>query len=169
MDHRSRSWIGRRLRSLALLELLNIPLQAVIWFAVVDLPVTVPNAVGFALFAFLLLQGASYWAAKLRRFGAPGGALPGVGAFRIGRVANVAVLLAGLAYAVRSVVADPGAGSIPGLVFALVAVLEYVNYFHVQLMYDNADDLRYLFTRGLRRAHLARDLRTRGRSRRARV
>ena len=53
---------------------------------------------------------------------------------------------------------DPGAGTWPGLGFALFAVLEHGSYFHVQLMYDNAGDLRYLRRHGLRRAHLARDL-----------
>lgn len=160
MDHRSRSWIERRLRSLALLELLNIPLQGVLWFGVVHLPVTASNALGFALFAFLLLQGAGYWVAKHRRLGTPGTALPGVAAFRLARVANVPVLLAGLVYVIWATAADAGAPTVPGLVFALVAVLEYVNYFHIQLMYDTAADLRYLVTHGPRRAHLARDLRT---------
>lgn len=144
---------------MALLELLNIPLQAFLWFGVVGLPVTAPNAVGFALFAFLLLQGAGYWVAKRRRLGAPGSPLPGVGAFRLARMANVPLLLAGLVYVTWAMAADPGARTVPGLVFALVAVLEYANYFHVQLMYDTAADLRYLVTHGPRRAHLARDLR----------
>jgi hypothetical protein len=39
------------------LELANIPLQFVIWFRIIDLPVTAPNIVGFALFAILLVEG----------------------------------------------------------------------------------------------------------------
>ncbi|MET7638980.1 hypothetical protein [Streptomyces sp. NPDC005438] len=57
-----------------------------------------------------------------------------------------------------AVLEEPGAGSVAGLCFALFAVLEHVNYFHVQLMYDNPADLRALCRNGLRRAHLARDL-----------
>jgi hypothetical protein len=155
MAHRSRTWIRRRLRSLLAWELTNIPLQAAIWFGVAGFPVTPANVVGFALFALLLLEGAGYWAAKLRQLAAPGSRLPGAGAFAVARVANVPLLGAGLLFVAF---AEPGAGSWPGLGFALVAVLEHVNYFHWQLMYDTAEDLRHLRGHGPRRAHLARDL-----------
>ncbi|MEQ4725683.1 hypothetical protein [Nonomuraea sp. B19D2] len=163
MDHRSRAWAERRLRSLAWLELLNIPLQAVVWFGVVGFPVTAGNSVGFTLFALLLLEGAGYWSAKLRQLATRNRSLPGAGVFVVARRGNVAVLVAGLLFIVWTVVVDPGAGSWPGLGFGLFAVLEHVNYFHVQLMYDTAEDLRYLRSRGLRRAHLARDLAVRKR------
>ena len=158
MSHRSRSWVRRRLRSLALLELFNVPFQAAVWFGMVGLPVTAANAVGFGLCAFLLLEGAAYWWAKLRRLDAPGTALPGIRIFRLLRVLNVPVLAAGVLFALWKAVEDPGGGSWPGLCFAVFAVLEHVNYFHVQLMYDTPEDLRYLRDRGLRRSHLARDL-----------
>ncbi|MFD8561244.1 hypothetical protein ACWDOR_39525 [Streptosporangium canum] len=158
MDHRSRPWVQRRLRSLVWLESLNIPLQAVVWFGVVGFPVTAGNSVGFALFALLLLEGAEYWSAKLRQITTRNRFLPGAGAFLVARRGNVAVLVAGLLFITWTVMNDPGAGSWPGLGFGLFAVLEHVNYFHVQLMYDTAEDLRYLRSRGLRRAHLARDL-----------
>jgi hypothetical protein len=165
MDHRSRAWAQRRLRSLVCLELFNIPLQAVIWFGVVGFPVTAGNSVGFALFALLLLEGAGYWSAKRRQIATRNRALPGVGAFVVARRGNPAVLVAGLLFIVWAVVVDPGAGSWPGLGFGLFAVLEQVNYFHVQLMYDTAEDLRYLRSHGLRRAHLARDLAVQARTR----
>ncbi|MFE0147910.1 hypothetical protein ACFWY5_12240 [Nonomuraea sp. NPDC059007] len=165
MNHRSRSWIRRRLRSLAWLELLNIPLQAVIWFGVVGFPVTAANSVGFALFTLVLLEGAGYWFAKLRGLATRCGSLPGAGAFAVARRTNVAVLTVGLLFIVWTVVTDPGAGSWPGLAFGLFAALEHVNYFHVQLMYDTAEDFRYLRSRGLRPAHLARDLARHARSR----
>ena len=160
MHHRSRSWVRRRLRSLAGLELLNIPLQFALWFGWVGLPITVVNLVGFTLFALLLLQGAGYWTAKLRQSAAPG-PLPGAGIFAAARWVDVPVLAAGVLFIGWAAARDPGATTWPGLVFGLFAVLEYVNYFHVQLMYDNAEDLSYLRTHGLRRAHLARDLRRR--------
>ncbi|XVV01318.1 hypothetical protein ACQPW3_28405 [Actinosynnema sp. CA-248983] len=56
MDHRSRVWVRRRLRSPAGWELANIPLQAAIWFGLLGFPVTVANSVGFALFTLLLLK-----------------------------------------------------------------------------------------------------------------
>ncbi|GGR05534.1 hypothetical protein WEB32_12275 [Streptomyces netropsis] len=167
MNNRSRAGVRRRLRSLAYLELFNIPLQAGLWFGVIGFPVTAANAVGFALFALLLVEGAAYWLAKLRRLEAPGASLPGAGAFAALRVINVPILAAGVLFTVWAAVDDPGAGSWPGLGFALFAVLEHVNYFHTQLMYDTAEDRRNLRENGLRRAHLARDLdRAKGRAKR---
>jgi hypothetical protein len=156
MQHRSRAWITRRLRSHATLELLNIPLQFVMWFLVVELPLTAPNLIGFALLAILLVQGATYWLMKLRQ--PPGRPLPGARGFVLARRCNVILLGAGLVFVGWTTARDPGSETVVGLVFALAAVLEHVNYFHTQLMYDTTADLRYLFTRGLRRSHLARDL-----------
>ena len=39
------------------MELVNVPLQAGLWFGSVDLPVTVPNLVGYSVFALLLVEG----------------------------------------------------------------------------------------------------------------
>jgi membrane protease YdiL (CAAX protease family) len=45
-----------------------------------------------------------------------------------------------------------------GLLLYALAILEYINYFHVQLMYDNRHDLAYLFTmRKLKRGLIARE------------
>jgi hypothetical protein len=146
------------LRSLAWLELFNVPFQAVIWFAVLGFPVTVANMVGFTMFALLLVVGAGYWLAKLRQISGPGVSLPGAGVFAVARIVLAPLLAVGVLALIGWGVAVPGAGSLPGLGFGLFAVLEYVNYFHVQLMYDTVEDVRYLRSHGLRRAHLARDL-----------
>ena len=46
-----------------------------------------------------------------------------------------------------------------GTGFALMALLEYINYYHIQLSYDNRADLHYLLThRRLKRAVMVRDL-----------
>lgn len=154
----NRSALRRRLRSLLILEIVNIPLQAWIWFSLIGLPVTPAGLVGFALFSLLLLQGAGYWAVKVHQLGHATVAPKGLGFFAVARFADVPVLAGGLGYTVYAVISDPGAGSIPGLCFAVFAVLEYVNYFHVQLMYDNAADLCRLRKAGLQRSHLSRDL-----------
>lgn len=132
------------------------------------MPVTVANSVGFGLFALLMLEGAGYWFAKIRQITTHDKSLPGAEAFVVARRGNVAVLAVGLLFTPWAVVNDPGAETWPGLGFGLFAVLEHVNYFHIQLMYDTAADLRYLRSHGLRRAHLARDLAVRGRVRRLR-
>lgn len=150
--------ILRRLRSLATLELLNIPLQAWVWFGVIGFPVTAANVVGFALVALLLLEGAGYWIAKRRQFTSRLATVPGIRYFAVARTANPVLLTVGTGFAVWAVASAPGAGSIPGLAFALFGWLEHVNYFYIQLMYDNATDLRSFRARGFRRASLARDL-----------
>ncbi|GID27406.1 hypothetical protein [Paractinoplanes brasiliensis] len=150
--------VRRRLRSLAALELLNIPLQAVVWFGAIGLPPSWPNMVGFALFALLLLQGAAYWRAKLRALSPPQRALPWRPFFLAARATNPILLLAGIALTGYAAVTDPGRSSWPGLAFAVFAVLEYINYFHLQLANDTRADLRRLRHHGLRRSHLARDL-----------
>ncbi|WP_245793806.1 hypothetical protein [Streptomyces pini] len=158
MENRSRARVRRRLRSLAALELLNVPLQAFLWFGMLFLPVTAANTVGFGLFVLLLLEGAGYWLAKLRQIEAPGAPLPAAGVFAAARTANAVLLAAGVLFTARAVADDPGSGTWPGLGFALFAVLEHVNYFHLQLMYDTAADLRMLRRHGPRRSHLSRDL-----------
>lgn len=158
--------IHRRLRTLAVLEFGNIPLQAWLWFSQIGLPVSAPNAVGFVLFAVLLVQGGAYWAAKLRQVRLRAEAPAGLVVYRWLRLVNVPVLAAGAAYTGHAVTVDPGRAAVPGMVFLVVAVLEYVNYFHVQLMHDNRADVRRLRRLGFRKSHLARDL-TRRRGARA--
>jgi Ca2+/Na+ antiporter len=132
------------------------PLQFLIWFRLLDFPATPANLVGFGLFAILLVEGASYWIAKFRQ---PAGApLPAAGVFAAARRGNVVLLAAGLLFVLWPAMRDPGAGNLLGLGFVLMAVLEQVNYFHVQLMYDTPEDLRHLRTHGLVRSHLSRDL-----------
>ncbi|MFI5839814.1 hypothetical protein ACIA8K_08875 [Catenuloplanes sp. NPDC051500] len=140
--------IHRRLRTLVALELVNIPLFGWVFLVLPDRAATVPDLVGFAMFALLLVQGAAYWTAKLRQTGRT---LPGRAFFRAARLINPALLVVALAFTVI-------AGSWLGAGFTVFAILEHVNYFHTQLMHDTRADLRRLRTRGLRRSHLARDL-----------
>lgn len=151
--------VRRRVRSLAVLEAVNIPLQGVAWFGLIGVPFTAANLVGFGLFILLLAQGAAYWGAKLRQLRAHAGHLGGGRAFRAARAIDPVLLAVGVAFCAYAASREPGWASWPGLGFALFAVLEYINYFHVQLSHDNAADLRRLFRVGLRRSHLARDLR----------
>ncbi|MGC4791050.1 hypothetical protein ACLQ22_24870 [Micromonospora sp. DT178] len=149
----------RRLRSLAGWELLNVPLQAWVWFQLVGLPPTAANLAGFGAFAALLVVGTAYWALKLRQLRRGEPRLPGRRHFVTARAALPFLLATVIAACAVAAVRTPGVRAYPGLAFGLFAVLEYVNYFHVQLMHDNRADLRRLVTVGFRRSHLARDLR----------
>lgn len=142
----SRTRALRRLRSLAVGEALNIPLQAAIWFGWIGLPVSAANAAGYGAFALLLGEGTAYWVAKRVQVSQGRPDLPGVGGFRLASKANVFVLALVFGYAAIAVAASPGRATIPGLVFAVVAIGEHVNYFYLQLV------------GGVRRSHLNRDL-----------
>jgi hypothetical protein len=150
--------VRRRLRSLAYGELVNIPLHAVVWIALLDAPVTLANVAGYLVFSLLLIEGAGYWLAKLHQTNTRQRELPGIRIFRLLRVANLPLLAVGVAIAAYGAVDSPGIASWPGLGYGLFAIIEHVNYFHRQLSYDRSTDLRRLRAFGLRRSHLSRDL-----------
>lgn len=112
----------------------------------------------------ILVIGASFWFLKERALsvGKPVNR-PRVRRFYRG---TKAILLAPLLalpalFAVRAFGPEhtPLSDLIVGGAFAIMAILEYVNYYHVQLSYDNRADLEYLLThRRLKRATMVRDL-----------
>lgn len=150
--------VRRRLLSLAGGELVNIPLHAVIWIGIIGAPLTLANVAGYLLFSLLLIEGAGYWLAKLHQTTIRQRALPGARIFGLLRIVNLPLLAIGVGIAAYGAVDSPGLASLPGLGYALFAVIEHVNYFHLQLSYDRRTDLRRLRTFGLRRSHLSRDL-----------
>jgi hypothetical protein len=155
---RSRTAVRRRLSSLALGELVSCVVLPLAFFGLLDLPISTANVTGAAAVVVLLVQGASYWLLKARRLRSPstGAAWPPYFAFL--QKANP-VLLTGCAAVIGwSLATEPMRFWLLGLGFWILAVLEYVNYFHWQLMYDNGVDLAWLRRYGLKRSPLARDL-----------
>ncbi|GAB2611562.1 hypothetical protein GCM10027269_79970 [Kribbella endophytica] len=147
------------MRSLAVLELINIALIGWFVFFALDAPRSVANVAGYCATAILLVVGASYWTVKLGQVRAGLPRLPHAGAFRRLRVLCALVVLAA-ALTIAPGLAGPVSEYAAGMVLLLLAAAEYVNYFHWQLMYDNRADLSRLFRTGrLARAHLWRDLR----------
>jgi hypothetical protein len=136
--------------------------------------VRLPSAIGLALVLFLLAQGVVYWYAKLRAVRRR----PWLSdrrrrtVFRalrtVDRVALAATLVAGVVWAVVLGVTTASAGDAGlfrwlDLLFAgalwTLALLEYVNYFHWQLMYDSPTEMRWLVRhRRWKRSWLSRDL-----------
>ncbi|CAM4062035.1 hypothetical protein GCM10009799_40910 [Nocardiopsis rhodophaea] len=149
-----------RMRTLALLEWLNalviFPVAAWVW----HMPVTGANLTGFALLALILVEGGAYWWLKYRHL-RMGRQLPaGLTVFRYLRTANVALLAAGAAViGAGFAIGGPWTHVWPGAGLWAFALLEHINYFHIQLSHDTrADITRLLRTRRLHRSHLARDL-----------
>ncbi len=126
--------------------------------AAVDWALRLPPAV---LVGLMLLQGAGYWHLKLlsmqSRQPLPGYFRPLYGSLRTADLIALVVLTIWLAVAALRGAAKTDLAWAAGIL--VFAVLEYVNYFGVQLMHDTAADLNYLRRhRRLRRAALATDL-----------
>ena len=146
----------------AMFSLVLIPILAWYWLgseSSVAWSVRVPPLV---LVCYILAQGATYWALKYRQY-AHGVALPPwlPRLFRVFRLSNVIGLLVvalWLAFAASSGIKQVDLAWGAGLwAFAL---LEHVNYYHLQLMYDTRGALRRLRqTRRLRTPMLAEDMR----------
>ncbi|MFF4989374.1 hypothetical protein ACFY19_19440 [Streptosporangium saharense] len=150
----------RRLRTLAILEWVNIPLISWVLVGVLGMPPTPANLTGLLLVLVVLAEGGAYWWLKFAQLTSRSPVPRGMGAYRVLARVNLA-LLAGGAVVVGASLAGGASGARvwPGLALWVFAVLEHVNYFHVQLMHDTRADLaRLVRTRRLHRSHLARDL-----------
>jgi hypothetical protein len=152
------SYVRRRLRTLAILEAVNVGFLPLLLFGPISVTVTGFNIVGVVLIMGVLVQGSGYWFVKLRQLKHKSRLPVGLEWFRRFRSTNVIVLgccwLAGLV----GTFTQPWRNALPGLAFTSFAVLEHVNYFYIQLMHDTSNDVRRLLRRGFRRSSLARDL-----------
>ncbi len=113
------------------------------------------------LVSYLLVQGASYWHLKHRAItkaaSLPGFFGPLFGLFKKTNVVLLGVFAAALLLQIRSAGWSASLAWPTGL-FAF-AVLEHINYYHYQLMYDTSRSMRYVtHNRRLRRAALGTDL-----------
>jgi hypothetical protein len=114
--------------------------------------------------AFLLVIGTAYWHAKNRQLRAKPGLQKTLR--YLARLRLPALLWTSAAIAAAAVVQlrpDLAAGAGDrwvALAAAILAALEYVNYYHRQLQhFDNVADIKRLVTgRGFRRSQMARDL-----------
>jgi hypothetical protein len=157
----------KRLRYLWTWELFDsLFLPAVVIFAskMTQRPIGLVTLYSAGLVAWLLWQGAAYWRLKLRavKTGSPiatshlrrFAALKRVNWALIGALP---VLLVGKG--LTGAVFRSGLDLVAGLGFYGLAVLEHVNYYYYQLMYDSPPDWRYLIeNKALKRSSLNRAL-----------
>jgi hypothetical protein len=158
--------LGGRLRYLRNAEAMiavALPAALIAVWADAGQPVAWPLRLGgAALVSALLLQGALYWHLKLAALAAGSGMPPWfAGLYTTLRRLNL-VAFAAFAIALAHAASTGTPRTDLGWSAALLgfAVLEHVNYFHVQLMYDTGDAVRSAWRRrGLRPAALGVDLR----------
>jgi hypothetical protein len=121
--------------------------------------------IAFLLLQFLLLQGSAYWYAKWKRLKQENKSITPVAMVRqLKKAQKMNIVLIAIAPFLFGMDVWRWGSNLPvdGLLLAggiyLFAILEYINYFHVQLSYDNGADLRYLWkTKRFKRASLRKD------------
>jgi len=154
----------RNFRNYALLEAMNVVLVPAIALYL-GRPSSAAEAVVLVLAILptsgLLLVGAAYWDAVDRRLKGDRRPLRRACGLADRAERPLLGLLAAAAIAVLAALAIMGwtAAVVAALVLTLLAALEYVNYYKVQLQhFDNLADLRRLVSGRFRRSHFARDL-----------
>lgn len=161
-----RSRIVRRLRWLRNWELFDVGLflTLLVWWVTARDPSTwLLTAFGVSLVCYLLLQGGFYWHLKAQAVASRSGRLPAYfcGLFTHLRYSSLVLLACFplIVVSARTVNSTTLSELLRSSAIGAFAALEYVNYYHYQLMHDTVNDLRYLkMHRRLRRAPLADDL-----------
>lgn len=141
MKHR----LLRRFRQLAILEAINVFLLPMAYInACINAhqPFGAKAVVAMVVNGILLLQGA-YWWHTCRRQLQGESIIHTIPTFRRLRV-MAALSLVASTVAVVSIPALSNADRWGAIGFLSLAILEYINYYVVQLMYDNPADWRYL-------------------------
>lgn len=119
----------------------------------------------FFLVEFLLLQGSVYWHFKWKGLKRGNRSITPISLVRLlkhlQKVNIFVIILAPALFLIdvwRWQAALPVMGlSIVGGIYTL-GVLEYINYFHIQLSYDNRSDMKYLMkTKRLKQACISKD------------
>jgi hypothetical protein len=121
--------------------------------------------VSFFLLEFLLVQGSMYWYLKWRRLKNENTSVtPIIVVQRLKKVHkwNIGLIIVAPFMFVFDFFNWYPSLPVGGLILSgfiyLFAILEYINYFHIQLSYDNLSDMKYLLkSKRLKQACLSKD------------
>jgi hypothetical protein len=120
----------------------------------------------FLLLEFILVQGSVYWYLKWKRLKEGKSSItPNHVLYKFKHVKKwnfVFILLAPCFFILDLLVLEPplplGGLLIAGCIY-IFAVIEYINYFYIQLSYDNISDIKFLVqTKKLKKSSLAKEL-----------
>ncbi|OZI10469.1 general stress protein [Bacillaceae bacterium SAS-127] len=118
----------------------------------------------FLLLEFLLLQGSVYWYVKLKRLKTKNTSVTPIWLVqwlkKLQKV-NIGLMIAGgILFVVDVLTWHPSLPTglfVAGFIYVF-ACLEYINYYHIQLSYDNLSDIRYLLkSKRLKQACMSKD------------
>ncbi|WP_100404082.1 general stress protein [Bacillus sp. FJAT-42315] len=118
----------------------------------------------FLLLEFLLLQGSVYWYVKLKRLKTKNTSVTPIWLVqRLKKLQKVNIglmIVGGILFVVDVLIWYPSLPtglSVAGFIYVF-ACLEYINYYHIQLSYDNLSDIRYLLkSKKLKQACMSKD------------
>ncbi|MBE5108526.1 general stress protein [Bacillus thuringiensis] len=107
--------------------------------------------VSFLLLEFLLLQGTVYWYIKWKRLKKEKTSITPIGIIQYLKMLkkiNIGLILTGLSMFIIDFLNwyphFPLGGLLLALFIYVFALFEYINYYHIQLSYDNTPDIKYL-------------------------
>ncbi|MBJ8052463.1 general stress protein [Bacillus cereus] len=121
--------------------------------------------VSFLLLEFLLLQGTFYWYVKWKRLKKEKTSVTPIWIIqylKILKKINIGLIITGLIMFIIDFLIWYPHLPLGGLSFALFvyvfALFEYINYYHVQLSYDNISDIKYLIkSKKLKQSCMSKD------------
>ncbi len=147
--------------------ILFIPLSFLIQYAFPNLQLySLPSFwISFFLLEFILIQGAYYWHSKWKRLTIEKNSITPTRTVKLlkkMKTINIGLIIFSMFVFIIDVYIQYPSLPIGGLVLSglilIFAILEFINYFYMQLSYDNSSDIRYLIkTKKLKRSSLSKD------------
>ena len=141
----NRAKLIRRIRILGILELVNVFFLPIVFALKCYLngrPIGINSSSAMTLNGILLLQGSYFWF-RCKQVIENRATEKVFGIFRVLKALNLLLI----ALCLIILVLFPFKGSydqVGAWAFFTLAVLEYINYFEIQLMYDNSNDLAFI-------------------------
>ncbi|RHW34047.1 general stress protein [Lysinibacillus yapensis] len=121
--------------------------------------------ISFCLLLFILIQGTYYWHSKWKRLITEKKSKTPIKTVRLlkkMKTINIVIIISSIILFIIDILVHYPNLPIKGLLINgfifIFAILEFINYFYIQLSYDNLSDIKYLIkTKKLKRSCLSKD------------